>query len=275
MAQEASGLRRSRWFVVIGAAVLMGIFLRVAEQPAPAAGNGETSPVRQVAIFGHGGDPNLSFSSQIVLLNQSVTASIAGVATFDANGDPAALLRGFGDQATPSMSVQIPGSGTATIESHSDDPTRILSGWAEVFSFNDKVGLQAVFSIFSNDRLAARAQVPGRRLRMAGSFLAANQGQTGVAIVNPLSNTETAEVRLGTANADGCVFDTTALFLDPGQQVSMFLDQLLSTTGATSVEFRSNVPVAILPLQQEGLVLTTQELFPARDVESLFRDECS
>ena len=44
----------------------------------------------------------------------------------------------------------------------------------------------------------------------------------------------------------------------------------MDAQGATSAEFRANVPVNILPLQQDGLVLTTQDIFLERSLESLF-----
>ena len=96
-----------------------------------------------------------------------------------------------------------------------------------------------------------------------------------MAILNPPSNSGEAEVLLGAINAGGKGNDTdiTTLNLNPGARIQMFVDELFPNgQDAASVEFRSNLPIALLPLQQDGLVLTTQDVFPPRSLETLFDD---
>ncbi len=271
MSKRTSRIPGGRWCqVALGAILIWGVF-RFVEQPAPAAG---AEPQLELFFpqFGHGGTPDgLQFSSTISLINLSTTTSPVSVVAFDPNGQTADLLRGPGGEPTAVVSLEIPGSGTASVQSLNRDPAMIQTGSALVFSLNSFVSTQTEFSILDEGRLAARAQVPARPLTQAGSFFVPPDGRTGLAIMNPFSNPDPADVRVGTVNSGGRIIDWDAIPLNPGEQISRFLDELgIDTTGATSVEFRSDMPVAILPLQQDGLDLTNQDLFPPRNLQQLF-----
>ncbi len=263
--------QRRNWTIRTLFAVLAALaILSYSERPAPGAG---TPTIREAFLpqFGHGRNLDIAstFTSTISLLNLSTTTSQVSILSLDPNGSSIPLLRDpFNGEARPSLSVPIPGSGTIVIQSANMNPDQIDVGSVSIFSFNDSVVSQTEFSIFTGDRLDARAQVPSRPLTQGGSFLVGEQGQTGVAVVNPFINDLPAEVLLASVDPAGNVVDTASLDLMPGQQISRFLDQLMDTQGAASAEFRSNVPIAILPLQQDGLVLTTQDLFPERNLNS-------
>lgn len=257
---------------VLLATVAAVAVLSYSERPAPGAGASQPLNDTFLSQFGHGGNPDsLSFSTTISLINLSTTTSQVSILSSDPSGATVPLLRNpLNGEPAPSISVQIPANGTAQVESASEDPTQIQTGSVSIFSFNDLVVTQTEFSIFSQGNLAARAQVPGRQLRQRGSFPIGQQGRTGLAVLNPFINGLPAEVLLASVDPDGNVMDMGGVELMPGQQISRFLDELMDVVGATSAEFSSNVPVAILPLQQEGFVLTTQDVFPGRNVESLF-----
>ncbi len=269
--QTRAGWKTRLLLATIAAAAI----LSYSERSAPGAGGSQPLAEFFLPQFGHGGDPtSLSFSTTISLINLSTTTSQVSVLSLGPNGETTALLRNpVNGEPSPSISVQIPANGTASVESASSDPSQIHTGSLRIFSFNDRVVAQTEFSIVSQGNLAARAQVPGRQLRQRGSFPIGQQGRTGLAVLNPFTNDVPADVLLASVDAAGNVTDMGSVELMPGQQISRFLEELMNVEGATSAEFSSNVPVAILPLQQDGLVLTTQDLFPPRNVQSLFGDD--
>ena len=248
--------------------------LYYSEQPAPRAEGYQPPNETWVPQFGNGTNPGgLGFSSTITLINLSTTTSQVSVLSFGgaAGISSLPLLRDpISGEATSSMGVLIPASGSAHIDSMNPNPNEINTGGVGIFSSNRQVVSQTEFSIFNNGQLKARAQGPGRKLRTMGSFPIGESGRTGVALLNPFSNSGAAAVGLAGVGPNGKAIDVYQTSLEPGTRISKFLDELMNVQGATSAEFRSNVPVAILPLQQDGLVLTTQDVFPERGLESLF-----
>ena len=241
------------------------------EQPVPGAEGYDPPQQTFIPQFGHGESQGTGFSSSITLINLSTTTSQVSVSSNSSTGSAIDLLRDpVNGDPTFFVSTSVPAGGSAEIHSMNAHPDQIDTGSVSIFSFNSLVVSQTEFSIFQNGQLGARAQVPGRSLRTRGSFTVGQNGRTGLAIVNPFTNSSTADVRLGTVNSDGKIVDTAQMNLDPGHRISQFLDELMGVEGATSAEFRSNVPVAILPLQQDGLVLTTQDVFPGRNLDTLF-----
>lgn len=259
-----------RWSLVLCLVVVVAV-LAYFERPAPAAEVSQPLPEYFLPQFGHGGTPDgLQFSSAILLINLSTTTSEASVFSHDRdNGSPHPLLYDpFTGNSTSSLNVQIPPSGTTLIESLNANPDQTDTGWVGVFLSNNQVGVQSEFTIFNGSNLEARAQVPGRPLTTGGSFPIGASGKTGVAIMNPFNFGE-AEVGIVTVNAGGNSIDTEIVQLNLGTGDVFFLNERMNTEGATSAEFRSNVPVAFLPLNQDGLVLTTQDVFPRRNLENL------
>ena len=223
-----------------------------------------------VSQYSHGSSSGIDVTTTISLLNLSTTTSTVSIATFRESGSTAPLLRDpDSNQATPFLGATVPPSGTAMVRSQNENPGQLDAGYALIFSPNAMVVPQIEFSIFNSGNLAARAQVPARPPIDKGSFTVGQDGRTGVAILNPFG--VVAELLIGSVDGSGKMIDYTGRTLPPGVRLSLFLDQLMDVDGATSAEFRASTPIVILPLQQDGLVLTTQDLFPARNVESLFR----
>ncbi len=261
--------------MVLGLVALAAVLIYF-EQPAPGAERPRPMSETWAPLFGNGATTGgISFSSTISLINLSTTTSQASITSFGSSGSPIPLLQDpNGGTSVDSVFVTIPPSGTMQIDSLNPDPNVLESGYLGIFTSNQQVVTQTEFSIFQNNQLQARAQIPATPLFQAGSFPIGQEGSTGVAIMNPIFNPDAADVQIGVANQDGKIFDTTSVTLDPGVQISRFLDQLsVDPLGATSAEFRSTLPIAILPLNQDGLVLTTQSVFPPRNLQSLFRED--
>ena len=111
----------------------------------------------------------------------------------------------------------------------------------------------------------------------AASFIAlvSDTANTAVALLSPELDNGPAPAGNGATQVDLMVVDRLGevvaeetVLIDAGNKIAVFLDQLVpgleDFTG--SFEVHSDLPVAILPLRQEGIQLTTQELHPARQL---------
>lgn len=248
------------------------------EQPAPGAGIEPGQQEFFLPQFATGQESGISLSSDIVLLNMSSTSSPVFVDTRDPSGESADLLEEPNGQPTNFFSVDIPANGSILIQSAMNLPG-FRQGYAGIFSFNGQVVPQAGFQLRlipqstnsvvpsgSEGMIVSRAQVPGRQMVTQGSFSASQTGRTGFAMLNLLSAPFDAEVTMGTISSAGDILEIQQFNLVPGQRVSMFIDELFDVSGGppASVEFRSNLPLSVLPLVQNGLVLTSQDVFPPR-----------
>ena len=256
---------------------ILGIVCFLLSQP---LGGGSTA-LRSffIPLIGHG----QGFSTEINLINLSPATSQVQINTFDDDGDPLRLLRQNAGLIGPPESVSelivdIPGTGTAHALTLNPDPGQLDVGWAQV-STQHAVGVQFVFRILDNDNLVTAADIRVGHIVTAASFLGlvdlAGGIDTGLALVNPPQNPE-VEVTIEAIGSAGDVALTTTINLQPGGKVSQFLFQFLPELGdfKGSIELRSSdpadpdnpikPPIAILPIRQEGLVLTTQNVFPPR-----------
>lgn len=222
-------------------------------------------------LVGHGTMGDLRFSTEITFLNLSTTlAGPFSIATFDDSGDPANLLEGPEGQVTSGLGFSsLSGSGAFTVHSLNQEPDTVLdSGWARV-STSSPMGLEVVFRIVNTRTgdLITAANVTVESTRRAASFTArVTPGvDTGVSFLNPPVNPE-AEVSIRAVNSAGAVAEAREFTLQPGEQTAGFISQTLGLTDFIgSIEIESSVSIAILPLRQEEVVLTTQDLFPPRE----------
>ena len=234
-----------------------------------------------IAQFGDGNAGDFTFVSQINFINLSSTASDVEVRTFDSEGNPRDLLRQVLSPSVPFESVDmiqetIPGGGTGMVFSLTGDPDGALrTGYASVTT-QQEVGLEVQFNISGQDQnpLLSSTLVRASSLTTEASFLA-NVGpgvRTGLALLNPPSNTLATNVELRLFDSNGDAVTEGMITLEPGRRISRFLDEFFQNLGEFngSVEIRTNndCPIVVLPLRQQGIVLTTQDLFPPRDDDS-------
>lgn len=246
---------------------------------------GGTVPSNSLFIpqIGHGTDvAGNQFSTEINFINLSTSASQVVIRTFDDGGDPVRLLQmelgSTAPEAVSELTVDIPGRGTADVQTLNDNPATELSlGWAAV-STDQAVGVQAVFRIRdSGGNLTTAADVRiGPTATAASTFgIQSSSVNTGLAFLNPPGN-PAATVSISAVGNDGNGRLTSMINLDPGERDARNLFEFLPSLGNFngSLEIRSRnmadpespdqPPIAILPLRQEGVVLTTSDLFPPR-----------
>lgn len=246
---------------------------------------GGTTTANTVYIpqIGHGADgAGNQFSSEINLINLSTTASQVVVRTFDEDGGPVRLLLmdlgTTAPEAVSELTIQLPGLGTGDVHTLSENPDSLLLGWASV-STDQAVGVQAVFRIRDVDgNLTTAANIRIGPLTSGASFFGLQNAtvNTGIAFVNPPGN-PAARVSVHAVDKDGTGLLTSMINLGPGEKDSRFLFEYLPSLGSFngSIEIRSvnmadpesmDIPqIAILPIRQEGVVLTTSDLFPLRE----------
>ena len=217
--------------------------------------------------FGHGSNSGFQFSSEITLLNLSATTAQAQIESFSDSGDPIRLLRGSDGSAAQQLNEQTPFMGTSTLESQNEEPNQITLGWVRILTENS-LGAGAIFRIFQGNNLQTAAAVLPRPLTSSASFAAKFSGavRTGLAVLNPLVNRNPTNVWLTLFDEGGNQIADTVIPLEAGQKESAFLDKIISGLQDFngSVQLKSDFPVAVLPLQQEGVVLTTLDVFPGR-----------
>ena len=233
--------------------------------------------------IGHGTDlGGNQFSTEINFINLSTTTSQVVINTFSDDGDPLRLLeQSFPATAPESVSeltVDIPGTGTARARTLSASPnTQLDIGWAQVTT-PDAVGVQVVFRILNpsgNLITAANIRV-GPVVNSASLFGVQNGAGTAIALLNPPGNPPVT-ISVQAIGSDGnSIVTAPNIPLQPGEKTARFLFGFLPSLGDFdgSIEIRSSnmadpdstprPPIAILPLRQEGLVLTTQSVFPPR-----------
>ncbi len=187
--------------------------------------------------------------------------------SFSDSGDPIRLLRGSDGSAAQQLNEQTPFMGTSTLESQNEEPNQITLGWVRILT-EISLGAGAIFRIFQWNNLQTAAAVLPRPLTSSASFAAKFSGavRTGLAVLNPLVNRNPTNVWLTLFDEGGNQIADTVIPLEAGQKESAFLDKMISGLQDFngSVQLKSDFPVAVLPLQQEGVVLTTLDVFPGR-----------
>ncbi len=149
-------------------------------------------------------------------------------------------------------------------------------GWAQVTT-QQAVGVQVVFRILNpSGNLITAANIRVGPITTAASLFGVQNGAaTAIALLNPPGNPP-ATISIQAIGSDGNSIATRDFGLQPGEKKARFLIQFLPSLGSFdgSIEIRSTnmadpgsnnrPPVAILPILQEGLVLTAQDAFPPR-----------
>ncbi len=236
-----------------------------------------------VAQVGHGTDGiGNQFSTEINFINLSTTTSEVVIRTFSDEGDPLRLIEqnlpNTAPESVAELTVQIPGTGTARTRSLNPNPGTALDiGWAQI-STAQAVGPKVVFRIVNPaDQLVTAADIRVIPIVTAASLFGHQQNTSGtaIALLNPFGNPP-ARISLEAIGNDGNSILTSFIDLLPGEKTARFLFQYMPSLGNFdgSIEIRSRnmtdpdsndrPPIAILPLNQQGLILTTQNPFPPR-----------
>lgn len=219
------------------------------------------------------------------------TSASATVESFDSDGNPAELL------AVPSGSIDVVGGlesvssqgvslvGQATRSASTlpnnpfpDDPDDGVQGtsvgWVRIRS-EANLHVEATISIrdIETNKIVTTVTVTGKTAKKTWEFKAHSElkpspGQetirTGMAILNPLEGGKTAmiEIRPLDGTLGNLIGEPIKISLAPGEQTSKFLDELAPGIRDFwgKVKITSDVPVVVLPLVQEGLPLTSQQV---------------
>ncbi len=238
-----------------------------------------------VPLIGHGVD---SFGNRLdtvfKLINLAGQPANARIVACSDSGQMADLLASD-TGPTSLIDFAVDGNGAATLRSLNRNPESALDvGWAVVTS-PDFVGLEVIFNLRDQTGFLTSTNVQTNPIVTAVSFFAdiGPAVNTGTAFMYPNFNDgseQRASIDLFLLNRDGTTVAQTSVGLDKGEKTARFLGELVTPSGLTldeflrgtgesfsgSVEIRASEPVAILPLRQEGLVLTTQALFPPRAI---------
>lgn len=238
------------------------------------AGMAQTIYVPQ---FGHGVDGfGNSFSTSVSFINLANTTARVDIKVFNQSGAAANLLRRTASPFEPAAAVSEAGTEIAPLgfeaaESSATNPAAgVQVGWAEI-NADAPVEVEVLFSIrdASTGNLTTSTSIIPTAPVTAASFIAfAGAGaNTGVALLNLPVNQAAAVVSLSVIDRLGRTVGESELTLQPGAQTARFLSEIVAGLESFSgtFELRSNVPVAVLPLRQDGIELTTQVVHPGRE----------
>ena len=247
-------------------------------------GLGSAQPADSIFVsqVGHGRDgANNLIRTDFSFRNLAATTNRIEIRTFDANGAPVNLLSRPGSPfqsagPTSVLGVEVLERGFGTATSSADQPGTpggLVAGWAEIQA-SAPVAVEVLFSILDardGSLTTSTSVIPSAPTR-AASFVAFAQRQpvanTGVALLNPPSNGQDAQVDVVILDSYGRIRGQSSLNLAAGGRSARFLNEIVSGlqdfTG--TFELRSNVDVVVLPLRQEGVELTTQDVHPARQL---------
>ncbi|MGI8783448.1 MAG: hypothetical protein ACR2L2_07360 [Acidobacteriota bacterium] len=212
--------------------------------------------------------------SEILFINLTNTTNLIDVRTYDNSGAPINLLSNFssplgqGATAVSASGVELAGLGIAFLRTASAAPNTLQIAWAEVSS-SGPVAVEIVISILdANQKLLSATSVLPQPLTAAFSFATvfSQTVGTGVALVNPKTSLQSANIRLRLFDRFGQFLGEQTVTLAPGGKTSRFVHELFTglSNFAGSVDVRSDVPVGVMVLRVEGLHLTTQQLLPPR-----------
>lgn len=252
--------------------LILSIFLLVFAIPTQKVRSGGLAAARSFWIgqFAHGPSGNDQFSTTLNFINLSTTTSTVTVRTFSDDGSPLDLLRSVTPPFDPvsERQVVLAGRGTGTVVS--DGPPILQVGYAQAETVN-AVGLEVIFDLReASGNLITATNVRVIPLVTALSFFGRSVAgvRTGMSVLLPPGSDGPTDVDLTLFNADGTIRGVDSLRLEVGQKTSRFLDELVENLGnfTGTVEARSDEPISLLPLRQEGVVLTTQDAFPPRQL---------
>ncbi len=246
--------------------LIMGFFMTVA---------GLAQQTVYVPQIGHGD----GFETTLSFINLSGTTSRAEVRAYTDNGTPLNLLlraaSPFEDaQAVSEMGLETAPLGYGALSTYSFNPS-VQVGWAEITT-EDSVAVEVVFSRYAASRqlLTSTSVLPGP-LTTEFSFIAfANPvARSGLALLNPPDAVATANVALRLFDRFGFLVGERVVPLAPGRKISRFVDEAELFPGlegqdfSGTVEVRSDVPVAVMPLRVQGIHITTQLVHSHREVD--------
>jgi hypothetical protein len=229
--------------------------------------------------FGEGLETTFTF------LNFSATTNRLEIRAYDSDGNEVDLLyrpgSPFEDEiAVDTLGVEVAGFGSAEAVTFSD----VFSvGYAEIESdLSEPFGVEVVFRRVSpTGALLTSTSILPQPLSKAFSFLAFSDSfaRTGVALVNPADNAQSANVTLTLLDRFGGEKGKAVVVLSPGAKFSQFIDEasaqavlfpeLQQEQFSGTIEVRADVPVAVAILRTEGpqFFFTTQTVQQPRNTD--------
>ncbi len=237
-----------------------------------------TAPVKRIYIaqFGHGVFDERTFSTEISIDNNSTTDVVdLTIESLDDNGAPIPLLSDGPDGPKDTLSKRVERNALRTIFSVNGTASDLAVGWVRITceSAAADIDVQAVFRIVGPDGLETRAGISGRMPEPSSAFFGESlrevgEGEetirTGIALVVPQQAAADVLIMIQAVDAEGePLGDSIEIALAPGAKRAVFLDELISDLPdfAGRVEVRSDAPIVVTPLIQEGVVLTSRETF--------------
>ncbi len=260
-------------FKAIYSVLLLGICLAathsVNAQVPCALASDEIQNVFYVPQIGHGVDAaGNRVETKIRILNfQGEEAATAMVVSCGDDGE-LALLRSDSGESTAQVDLTLEPGGTATIQSLNSDPDNALAvGYGGIIT-SDALGISVLFDIVdAAGNLTSTNVSPAALLTRASFFMEVGDGvDTGVTILLPPNALASSEVGLRVRDSDGNINDKSCFTMEPGDRIAKFVTEIVPGLSALSgtVEIYSDEPVGLMPLRQEGIVITTESVFPPR-----------
>lgn len=196
------------------------------------------------------------FRTTILVMNNN-TASVKVTLTFRAN-DGSPLEMTIDGKTNSVFDFDIPSGGSVRAATSGDsDPLKI--GWAQLRAESD-VGAQVLFEFSNAGKLITTAAVESMvGLRYANLFALQGGGvRTGLAIAN-LSDSAEVVINVALVESSGTETLSQEISLGAYEKTAQFLDEIFSGLGdfSGSVRVNSSGPIAVITLQQTGLVLGT------------------
>ena len=235
-----------------------------------------TAPAKRIYIaqFGHGVFGERTFSTEISIDNNSATDVVdVTVESLDDSGAPTPLLS---DGApTDTVSRRVRENAVRTVFSANGTASDLAVGWVRITCdpAEADIDVHAVFRIVGPDGLETRAGISGRIPEPASSFFGeskrdvaegADTIRTGLALVVPQQAAGDALITVRALDGEGEVLgDPIEITLAPGAKRAVFLDEPIADLPdfVGRVEVRSDTPIIVTPLLQEGVVLTSRATF--------------
>ena len=238
----------------------------------------EIQNVFYIPQIGHGTDTlGNRVDTKIRILNFQGVETVTATVVSCGDAGELALLRSDLGESTAQVDITLEPGGTAAIQSLNNDPDNELAvGYAGIIT-SDSLGISVLFNIVdAQGNLTSTDVRPAPLVTRASFFVEAGDGvNTGVAILLPPNALDSSEVGLRVRDSDGTINDKSCFTMEPGDRISKFVTEIVpglaslevlggGLTLSGAIEVYSNVPVALMPLRQEGIVITTESVFPPR-----------
>lgn len=230
------------------------------------------------AQFATGSGGGLRIETTVTLVNlgkEILNPARVTIRSYAESGAAADLLRQQtlqGPRAVSEVQREIEGRGTAVVEGYSSDGS-LRTGWLEI-STADSVAVEVLFSIFdAAGRLITATSVLPRDLVTGATLLVnvdAPRSLAGaLAVLNPPLSSGPATVAVDVFDAFGNGVGSAQFTVEPGRRLARNWTELVPALRnragfVGTAEVISDVPVILLPLRQDGVDLTAQDVLPAR-----------